>query len=84
MGSDEMLRQMVQEKVDRDEEFKSRRRIGPLRQDVQNLRRAFSGSLGEDYPEMEGAGGFQGIEKALELGIPLASMSALDRFRAGV
>lgn len=85
MGSDEMLRQMVQEKVDRDEEFKSRRKIGPLRQDVQNLRRAFSGSLSEDYPEMEGAGGFQGIEKALELGIPLASrMSALDRFRAGV
>ena len=85
MGSDEMLRQMVQEKVDRDEEFKSRRKIGPLRQDVQNLRRAFSGSLGEDYPEMEGTGGFQGIEKALELEIPLASrMSALDRFRAGV
>jgi hypothetical protein len=85
MGSDEMLRQIVQEKVDRDEEFKSRRRIGPLREDVQNLRRAFSGSLGESYPVMEGAGGFQGIEKALELGIPLASrMSALDRFRAGV
>lgn len=83
VGSDPQLRRMVQEKVERDIDFSKRKGIGPLRQDVQNMRRAFSGDLVEDYPEMEGYGGFEGIEKALELGIPMAD-TALGRFRSSV
>ena len=74
---------MVQEKVERDIDFSKRKGIGPLRQDVQNMRRAFSGDLVEDYPEMEGYGGFEGIQRALDLGIPMAD-TALGRFRSAV
>jgi len=83
VGADPQLRRMVQEKVERDIDFSKRKGIGPLRQDVQNMRRAFSGDLVEDYPEMEGYGGFEGIQRALDLGIPMAD-TALGRFRSAV